>query len=171
MRVRLLVTVSVLALLAAACTGSTAPASTPDTTDRAIAAETLHDDEAQELTVLVHELDRTPRHPDEHLVKGKVGGDALEVFQALKEAALLDKRLEEFALGLEVVVDGGIGYACLFGDVTDGGASEAAPGKERERRVKNLLTCVRAAPRALAIFGQSLRRDSPPEQPLRQVAP
>ena len=41
MRVRLLVTVSVLALLAAACTGSTAPASTPDTTDRAIAAETL----------------------------------------------------------------------------------------------------------------------------------
>jgi len=100
-----------------------------------IAAETLHDYQPQELTVFVHELDRTAGHPDEHLVKRKVSGNALEVLQAFKEAAFLDERLEEFALGLEMIVDGGVGYACLFGDVTDGGASEAAPREERERGV------------------------------------
>jgi hypothetical protein len=41
------------------------------------------------------------------------------------DAALLEKRLEELALGGEVVVDGGVGDAGAARDIADAGAGEA----------------------------------------------
>jgi len=48
----------------------------------------------------------------------------LEVVDSGRDAALLEERLEEIALGGEVVVDRGVGDASAVGDVADAGAGE-----------------------------------------------
>ena len=55
-----------------------------------------------------------------HLVEAYL----LEVIEGGGDAAFLEKRLEEIALGREVVVDRGVGDASAVGDVADAGASE-----------------------------------------------
>jgi hypothetical protein len=72
--------------------------------------------------------------------------------QALEEPLLFDERFKKLALGLEVVVDGGVGDTCLAGDVPDGSAREATLREEAEGGVQYLLASVRS-PSGTAIVG------------------
>jgi hypothetical protein len=97
-----------------------------------IPSEALHDDEAEELPVLVHQLDRAPGHPDEHLFERQVGGNAFQVLKAFKEALLLNQRLQEIALGVEVIVDRRVGDTGGASYVADGRARKSALGEQAE---------------------------------------
>jgi hypothetical protein len=71
----------------------------------------------------------------------------LELAEGGRNAAFLEERLEQVALGGEVVVDGGVGDAGGTGDVADAGAGEAALGEEAEGGVQDLFAREGAAPR------------------------
>jgi len=79
------------------------------------------------------------------LLKGEFGSDALEILEAFEEPFLLDQSLEQVTLGLEVVVDCGVGDACLAGDVADGSTREATLGEEAQGGIENLLAGMRSA--------------------------
>jgi len=113
---------------------------------RIVATQAFHNDESEELSVLIHQLDGASGHPGQHLVEREVRRHSLQVLQSLEEALLLDQCFEKVALGLKVVVDGRIGYARFAGDVADGGASKTAFREEAQRRVEDLLASMRAAP-------------------------
>ena len=85
--------------------------------------------------------------------RGASGWSAGEVLEVVEEATLVYQRVEEVALRLEVVVDGGVGDSGLAGNVADGRAREAALGEEAERGVEDLLAGMRTTPRALGIAG------------------
>jgi hypothetical protein len=99
---------------------------------RFVPAEAFHDDQAEKLAVLVHQVDGAARHPDEHFFEGEVRCDPFQILEADEKALLLHERFEEVSFRLEVIVDRGVGYARLAGDVTNGGAGETTLGKKAE---------------------------------------
>src|SRR3972149_4985178 len=42
-----------------------------------VATETFQEDQPQEVAVLVHDVDGPVSHPEERLIQGKIGGEAL----------------------------------------------------------------------------------------------
>ncbi len=95
-----------------------------------IAAQALHDDEAQEVAVVVHDVDGAAGHPQQALLERHVGGRPLQLLKTSQETALLDQGLQEIALGLEMVVDGSISDAGGARDIAHGGAGEPPLGEE-----------------------------------------
>jgi hypothetical protein len=65
---------------------------------RFIATQTFHDDKAEEFAVLVHQLDGSSGHPDEHLLQRKVRRDALQVLETFEESLFFNKGLKEVSL-------------------------------------------------------------------------
>src|SRR6266542_4811619 len=104
-----------------------------------VSAEAFHDDQPQEVPVLVHDVDRAAGGPVERLAQRRVRLKPGEVLEAIQEAALLDQRLEKLLLRLEMIVDRGICDSCLPCYVAHGSRGEAPRRKEQQRRVQDLL--------------------------------
>src|SRR5438034_11107092 len=68
-----------------------------------------------------------------------------QVLQAAQETALFDQRLQELLLGIEMIVDRGIRDSRLPCDIAHGRPGETPLRKEGQRRVADLLPCVRTA--------------------------
>lgn len=107
--------------------------------------EELHVGHPQEVGVALQEVGGILGGEQQALPEGGPGGEALQRLQGLNEAPLLVQSLQEGALGVEVVVDGGVADAALAGDVPNGRLVEAALGEETEGDRQDALTGLRAA--------------------------